>query len=417
MEKNKDIQQKRKNMIIIAAVGLTLILGISVILHKTRQKAAPPPAPPKIALRDEKEDVAKDAWISQSAQMLQEQQKRIEELEKSLSTTKQSQLNIPVPEPPMPAVTPDISTSTKPQQIQPGIKQGPQQMSQQIPMSVPIPDVTSVPPPEYTTTVPAQQQARQPETSAAKEEQPKVMTNLIVMEFKQTKDTQDKDSIKKDSKDTSVSEGKKEKTVLDYLPDGTYVKAVLLNGVDAPTGQHGLQDPYPAILRIIDYANLPNNFRTDVVSCRLVGEARGSLSSNRVLIKVNTISCVKRDGSVFVKPVTGFVTGEDGKIGVSGIVVTKQGAILARMLIADLLGGFGSALKQSVTNIAVSPTGTVQTVNPEDSLTAALGTGVAQTVNRLAQFYYDMAKEMFPVIEVNAGRKVDVVFINAAASR
>ncbi|HMZ01641.1 MAG TPA: conjugal transfer protein TraB, partial [Burkholderiaceae bacterium] len=38
-----------------------------------------------------------------------------------------------------------------------------------------------------------------------------------------------------------------------------------------------------------------------------------------------------------------------------------------------------------------------------------LGTGVGRALDRLAQYYIKLAENTFPVIEVDAGREIDVV--------
>ena len=43
--------------------------------------------------------------------------------------------------------------------------------------------------------------------------------------------------------------------------------------------------------------------------------------------------------------------------------------------------------------------------------------GASDALDRLAQFYLDMAEEIFPVIEINAGRQVDVVVIQGTSLR
>jgi len=435
--KEEDLKKKKRNMIIFGGVGLAIIIGLSVILNYTRQKTAPPPPSPKIELTKKEEETARDAWVERSSQALLEQQKRIEELEKMVQGTskKEQPLNVPMPQPPIPfpegkpeqqtqAPLPQTETMASgkalpqqqayasPKQSGPGAKNAPAKTAtEQV-----APDF---PPPPVEQSYPQAEQGKEPVLQTKEPKESKVLTNLIVMDIKEKAESKDKQTEKADKKKSSKEEKGQEKEkaykLTDYLPDGSYVKAVLLNGVEAPTGQHGVQDPYPVLLRVVDLASLPNRFKSDFVDCRMVGEARGSLSSNRVLMKVVTLSCLKSDGTVMVEPVTGYVNGEDGKVGVSGIVVTKQGAILARMLLADFINGIGGALRQTATTITVGTSGTVQTVNPQDALTASIGSGLAQTASRLAQFYYDMAKEMFPVIEVNAGRTVEVVFISSTA--
>jgi conjugal transfer pilus assembly protein TraB len=193
---------------------------------------------------------------------------------------------------------------------------------------------------------------------------------------------------------------------------GSFVKAVLLNGVDAPTGSKGKGSPYPVLLRIIDLAQLPNRFRADIKECFAVGEAMGELSSERVMTRVTTLSCVSKSGNIIESQVTGYVVGEDGKIGQSATIVTRQGAILARSLISGFLQGVSQAFSASATTVNVSPYGTVSTINPSEVAKAGVGQGISNAAAGLAKFYDDFSREMFPVAEVNAGRECEIVFIN-----
>ena len=59
--------------------------------------------------------------------------------------------------------------------------------------------------------------------------------------------------------------------------------------------------------------------------------------------------------------------------------------------------------------VAVSPLGSTSTVDPARQLEAGIGSGVGKALDRLAQYYINLAEKVFPVVEVDAGRTVDVV--------
>jgi conjugal transfer pilus assembly protein TraB len=48
-------------------------------------------------------------------------------------------------------------------------------------------------------------------------------------------------------------------------------------------------------------------------------------------------------------------------------------------------------------------------VEPGKQFQAGMGAGVGKALDRLAQYYISLAEKVFPVIEVDAGRMVDVV--------
>jgi len=214
----------------------------------------------------------------------------------------------------------------------------------------------------------------------------------------------------------SPEEGKKEKEKQFYvqnsiIPAGSFVKGILLSGVDAPTGGFGKKNPVYVLIKLVDYSVLPNEFRMNVKNCFVLGQAYGELSSERVHIRLERLSCIRNDGKILYSEVEGYVAGEDGKIGLLGRVVTKQGQMLARALVAGFLEGISKAFSQSSTVVSISPQGAVQTIKPENAFKVGIFSGASKATEKLADFYMKLANEMFPVIEVNAGRVVDIVFI------
>jgi len=205
-----------------------------------------------------------------------------------------------------------------------------------------------------------------------------------------------------------------------YIPAGAMLKGVLLNGLDMPTGQGARKDPAPALIRVKHQAILPNRVRADVRECFLLVSGFGDLASERAYLRGETFSCVRADGGVIEIPIDGYAVGEDGKVGVRGRVVSKQGALLAKALQAGFLQSF-SQLFNSMPAIPVN-TGNGSNVQFQSMLTPqALGAGAAQGVggsmDRLANYYLDMAEQMFPVIEVDAGRGVELILNKGTALR
>lgn len=200
-----------------------------------------------------------------------------------------------------------------------------------------------------------------------------------------------------------------------YIPSGAFTRAVLLGGLDAPTGGMSQRNPQPVLLRLMDNAVLPNFFRSRIKECFVVGAGYGDISSERAYIRTESLSCVTKDGTALDVPVKGYVTGEDGKAGMRGRLVSKQGQLLANALMAGVASGIGHAFQQSATTVSVSPLGSTSTVEPEKQLQAGVGMGVGRALDRLAQYYISLAEKVFPVIEVDAGRTVDVVLTQGVA--
>jgi len=200
-----------------------------------------------------------------------------------------------------------------------------------------------------------------------------------------------------------------------YLPSGSFVKGILLSGLDAPAGARSSQEPHPVLIRLEEQAVLPNRFRFDIKECFIIGEGYGDLSSERAYVRTTALSCVRPDGTSIDAPLKGFVAGEDGKVGLRGRVVSKEGQLLAKAMVAGFAEGIAKVLSVSMTTVSVSPLGSTQSIEPGKALQAGVLGGSSQAMERLARYYIDMAERLFPVIEVDAGRSVDVVVLQGKA--
>jgi len=174
-------------------------------------------------------------------------------------------------------------------------------------------------------------------------------------------------------------------------------------------------DPLPVLLRVKHEALGPNFFTVDIRECFLIAAGHGDLSAERAYLRAETLSCVRRDGGVIEAPIDAYAVGEDGKAGVGGRVVSKQVQVLARALQAGFLEAFaGIFQKQPVATLSTNDRNKTpyQSNLSVDALGSAALAGVGSALDRLAQFYIDMAEDMFPVIEISAGRPIDFVVIH-----
>jgi conjugal transfer pilus assembly protein TraB len=197
-----------------------------------------------------------------------------------------------------------------------------------------------------------------------------------------------------------------------FLSAGAIITGVLINGMDAPTGTSARQDPFPATIRVQKEAILPNRFTADIRECFILVSGYGDLSSERAYMRGETLSCIKTNGDAIEQPLDAYLVGEDGKAGIRGRLVSKQGQLIARSLMAGFLGGAAEAFDvDSVPTLSLSNDGNRQLQQNEFSSTLARGAaakGASNALGRIAQFYIEMAEAIFPVIEIDAGRQVDI---------
>ena len=198
------------------------------------------------------------------------------------------------------------------------------------------------------------------------------------------------------------------KTVSTFLPV-SFTRGTLLGGLDAPTGGQSQSNPHPVLIRLSDNSILPNRFRGEYRDCFVIAAGYGDISSERAYLRTESLSCVRSDGATMEVKIQGSVYGEDGKVGMRGRLVTKQGQMLANALLAGVVSGIGQGLATSSTEYSTSALGTVASAQGNDAYRAGVGSGVGRALDRLAQYYIKLAENTFPVIEVDAGREIDVV--------
>jgi conjugal transfer pilus assembly protein TraB len=219
-------------------------------------------------------------------------------------------------------------------------------------------------------------------------------------------------SIFSEHLDLSINEQSKLPHVDSFIPPGTYVKAVLLNGVDVSVGVSSQANPQPVLLTLVDQGSLPNRVAGKMKECRIVASAYGELSSERVYMRLEKLSCVQPDGHVIVTDVDGFVNGDDGKNGLRGKVVIRDAEVLARGFMGGLLSGLGKATSRSYSSTSISPFGMMNTLDAKgiDFLKQAGSEGAGNAFELMAKYNIQRAEQYQPVIQISADREVDVVF-------
>lgn len=198
-----------------------------------------------------------------------------------------------------------------------------------------------------------------------------------------------------------------------YIPAGSILSGTLLTGIDAPTREDAKEDPFPVLINIDKEAILPNNLRFDFRECFIIAAGYGDMSSERVYLRTESVNCVAESGRVIEASMSGYVAGEDGKAGIRGRLVSKQGRLIARSLTAGFLEGLAGAF--NVTPVPVINTTShgesidYQNVYSNKALQGAAVSGSSKALERVASFYLKLAGEMFPVLEIDAARRVDIV--------
>lgn len=226
-------------------------------------------------------------------------------------------------------------------------------------------------------------------------------------------------SANETSGDTSAADATpkkpKDQTPKVFIPAGTMLTGVLITGLDAPTGREAAAQPIPLLVRVKEEAILPNEYRADYRECFIVASGVGDLSSERAYLRGETLSCIANNGGVIQAHLQMWGTGEDGKAGMRGKLVSKQGSILAKAMLAGFASGLGQAFTpQQQTMITTNGSGYGSIPIGTAGRMAAMG-GVSSGANQIAQYYLKMAESEFPVIEISAGRPVTFIVEKGAS--
>jgi Bacterial conjugation TrbI-like protein len=193
-----------------------------------------------------------------------------------------------------------------------------------------------------------------------------------------------------------------------YLPGGSMARSVLLTGVDAPVGGK----PFPVLLALNEAFASPNSYSVPLKGCFALGKAEGNASSERADIQIVRISCVLPDGKAFEQEITGYLVGEDGKQGIPGKLVDKEGRKIAFAAVAGVGAGLAKAFgQQQVTNV-VTDSGAITSTVTGDALTFGLVSGAQGAATEMQRYFQKQAERLFPVVEIDAGKNVTMVMLS-----
>lgn len=147
------------------------------------------------------------------------------------------------------------------------------------------------------------------------------------------------------------------------------------------------------------------------------GSATGDLSSERVHIRLDRLSCVAPTGEALDMRVQGWVYDNAGMLGLPGKLITRSGQAIANALSVSILSGIGEAVSLTSQTTSTSTLTGTQTSEIKNAWGAGLGKGISDGFDRIAEYYLDLADRIFPVLEVTPGQRVDVVFAQGALIR
>jgi len=176
----------------------------------------------------------------------------------------------------------------------------------------------------------------------------------------------------------------------------------------------------PVTMRIKKDVLMPNNFTMDLRDCNLLGSAVGDLASQRAYIRATSISCVNSKGKAFDVKLEAYAVSEnDGKNGIRGTLISRNGNAVGGAALAGGLSGLASSMspsKVSSLNIDPNQRGESSYETPNFGALGALAASGAASggLNRLVEYYTSLAEQQWPVVEISPGRAITFVVQSGA---
>lgn len=388
-------QKQRLLLVTIILLALGFIYLVTSGLNSRRVEKKSTQAPKKFSLLTDKVD--KDMWVAAQGENIKELQQsseqtqaQIKSLTEELATFKQQigkEAKVKEPDTKKKAKFPPLPVPLNGDAAAPGAGGGLRLGATPAPPALPLNGVRRL------------------------ERQPVARSESPIRVF------QDDDYTK--SLDKKAGRQKKKDEDSTFLPP-SFMKAVLLNGLDAPTSGTAQAEPYPVLMAVTGLTILPSLYKMNLRECFIIGAGYGNLSDERCYIRTERLSCVRSDGGVIDVKLKGEVIGEDGKLGMRGRLVSKQGQQIAMAILSGSLSGLGEALQpQQALTLNLSPNGsnTVSTVPTKTLLEGAAEGGIGNALNKVADFYLSMAKKIYPIVEIDAGRHIEIMVLKGQALR
>ena len=195
------------------------------------------------------------------------------------------------------------------------------------------------------------------------------------------------------------------------LPAGSFVKAKLLTGIEAPEGK-----ALPVLMQA-DYAFVgPNKSRVDLSGCFLIAKSTGNLSIERVEMQVSKISCVAKSGKMFERDLSGYIAdGKDNSFAVMGEVNSKQDRVAATAFLSSVVEGISKAIAQAQTTTTMNGAGGSNTTITGDQGKYIAAGGASNAASTVTQWYLKHAESLLPTINVGSGQDVWVIVQDSVA--
>ena len=198
-----------------------------------------------------------------------------------------------------------------------------------------------------------------------------------------------------------------------FVGAGDSVRVKLLAGVKAPTDG----TPYPVVFKLVGDVVGPDGSTLPLGEARVIAAAQGSISDQRALFRLTTLSLRHPNGRRKVIDVDGWIVGEDGMRGMDGILEDPIGKWMLGAGMVEGVRAAGEGIASSQTRTRENATGGIDTMITGDTTEFAIGKGVSGMGKAYGDVLKDRLNKIVPYVIVYSGREATAVFAKSFAIR
>jgi Bacterial conjugation TrbI-like protein len=205
---------------------------------------------------------------------------------------------------------------------------------------------------------------------------------------------------------------------LPFIPPLGFVRATLLNGVDALVGG----STTPALARLSGTYKTAMNSTISLDGCIAMVEFSGNISTERATGKPARMTCVYPDGGAATYSLSGYaVDAEDGIIGIPGVLYEGDPSRIAAAMLAEFAAGVAGIVEdntgESVTTVNnEGTTSTVQLPSSADWAEQIIG-GSGKVMGSLRDYLQKRADRVQSFIRLDTTREINLVILNGTELR
>ncbi|HEX2859121.1 MAG TPA: TrbI/VirB10 family protein [Alphaproteobacteria bacterium] len=201
---------------------------------------------------------------------------------------------------------------------------------------------------------------------------------------------------------------------LPFMPPLGFIKATMLNGVDALVGGQAS----PALVRLHGSYRTAMNTTVNLDGCLALVEFQGDVSTERAVGKPARMTCVYPDLGAVTYSLSGYVVdAEDGIIGVPGVFYEGDASRIAAAMLADFAAGLSEAIEQNQQTTNVGAFGNTTTTLTGGQTKSEIAGGVSKATKSLRDYLMERVNRVLPFIRLDATRELHIVMLSGVELR